>query len=193
MSIAVKAALDHALRRYVANCQRITGALPTQEYDPEWPSACEVGEPGADGNIHWQPMDQNAATDFGGLESALGVEIHPDIKSFYGSYWSAAVEMQAAEGGVTLIQLWNDADFDRLGENIIGHAMAKQRMKAPLTVFIACTDEEEYMLSVDNESGRVVLEEPGSPPTREVSPSLVEFLGRLRPIADPGDDQISGC
>ena len=101
--------------------------------------------------------------------------------------------MQAAEGGVTLIQVWNSVDFDRLVENIIGHAVAKQRMKAPLTVFIACTDEDEYMLSVDNESGRVMLEEPGSPPTREVSPSLVEFLERLQPIADSGDDQISGC
>ena len=193
MSIAVKAALDHVLRRYVDHCQHITGALPTQDHDPKWPSESEIGEPNADGTIHWRPRERNAAADFSGLESALDVDIHPDIKSFYGSYWGASIEMQAAEGGVTLIQVWNSADFDRLGENIIGHAMAKQRMKAPLTVFIGCTDEEEYMLSVENESGRVVLEEPGSPPTREVSPSLVEFLERLQPIADPGDDQISGC
>jgi len=193
VSTAVKAALGHALRRYVEHCQHVTGARPTQDYDPEWPSECEIGEPNADGMIHWKPRERNSAADFSGLESALDVDVHPDIKSFYGSYWSAAIEMQAAEGGVTLIQVWNSADFDRLGENIIGHAMAKQRMKAPLTVFIACTDEEEYMLSVENESGRVVLEEPGSPPTREVSPSLVEFLDRLQPIADPGDDQTSGC
>ena len=193
MSIAVKAALDHVLRRYVDHCQHITGALPTRDHDPEWPSESEFGEPNADGTIHWRPRERSSAADFSGLESALDVDIHPDIKSFYGSYWGASIEMQAAEGGVTLIQVWNGADFDRLVENIIGHAMAKQRMKAPLTVFIACTDEDEYMLSVDNESGRVMLEEPGSPPTREVSPSLVEFLERLQPIAGPGDDQISGC
>ena len=185
MSIAVKAALDRTLRRYVDHCQRITGALPTQEYDREWPSECQIGEPDADGMIHWRPRQRNAAADFSGLESALEIDIHPDIKSFYGSYWGAAIAMQAAEGGVTLIQVWNDADFDRLVENILGHAMAKQRVKAPLTVFIACTDENESMLSVDNDTGRVVLEEPGSPPSREVSPSLVEFLDRLQPIAGP--------
>ena len=94
------------------------------------------------------------------------------------------MELSAAEGGVTLIQIWNDSDFERLVENILGHAMAKQRIKAPLTIFIASTDEGELMLSVENETGRVVLEEPGSPPIREVSASLAEFLDRLQPVAD---------
>ena len=62
--------------------------------------------------------------------------------------------------------------------------MAKQRVRAPLTVFIAVADEGELMLSVDNDTGSVVLEEPGSPPIREVSPSLAEFLDRLEPVAD---------
>jgi SecY interacting protein Syd len=61
--------------------------------------------------------------------------------------------------------------------------MAKQRIHAPLTIFIACTDENELMLSVDNETGCVVLEEPGSQPIREISPSLEEFLDRLQPVA----------
>ncbi len=111
------------------------------------------------------------------------MEIHPDIKSFYGSYWGSAMELDAAEGGVSLIQVWNDDDFDRLVENILGHAMAKQRIHAPLTIFIACADEGELMLSVDNETGRIVLEEPGGPPIREVSPSLAEFLDRLQPAS----------
>jgi len=193
MSIETREALDRLLRRYVEGRQRTSGTLPTQEHDPAWLSECQIGEPDADGMVHWRPRARHTGADFSGLERALDVEIHPDIKSFYGSYWAAAIEMQAAEGGVTLIQVWNSADFDRLVENIIGHAMAKQRIKAPLTVFVACTDEQEYVLSVDNESGRVVLEEPGSPPIREVSPSLAEFLDRLQPIAGPGENQTSGC
>lgn len=192
MSSAVKAALERALRRYVENCQRATGALPVEEHDPAWPSECQIGEPDPDGTIHWRPRERHAAADFSGLENALEVEIHPDIKSFYGSYWAGPIELEADEGGVTLIQVWNDADFDRLVENLLGHAMAKQRIKAPLTIFVALTDEEEYVLSVDNETGCVVLEEPGSMPTREVSPSLAEFLDRLRPVNHPGDDHVRG-
>ena len=185
MSTDVKAALDRLLRRYVEECQRVSGSLPLQEYDPAWPSACQVGEPDAAAKIHWQPTKRDTAADFSGLERALGVAIHPDVKSFYGCYWGSPMELAAAEGGVTLIQIWNDRDFDRLVENILGHAMAKQRIKAPLTIFIASTDEGELMLSVENDTGRVVLEEPGSPPIREISASLVEFLDGLQPLATP--------
>lgn len=182
--IETKAALGRLLRRYVEHYERVTGSLPAQEHDPAWPSKCQVGAPDAHGLVHWEPRERETSADFGGLERALEVQIHPDIKSFYGSYWSAPLELEASEGGMTLIQVWNEDDFDRLAENILGHAIAKQRAKAPLTVFIACTDEGELMLSVENESGRVVLEEPGSKPIREVSPSLAEFLDRLRPVAE---------
>jgi len=184
MSIEARAALDRLLRRYVEACERVSGSLPIQEHDPAWPSECEIGDPDADGRIRWKPRERDCAADFSGLERALDVSIHSDIKSFYGSYWGSPMELSAAEGGVTLIQIWNDSDFERLVENILGHAMAKQRIKAPLTIFIASTDEGELMLSVENETGRVVLEEPGSPPIREVSASLAEFLDRLQPVAD---------
>ncbi len=184
MSCETKAALDRLLRRYLESCQHTTGSLPTGEHDPAWPSRCQVGEPDAAGVIHWQPRERDSAADFSGLESALERELHADVKSFYGSYWSGSMEFAAEEGSVTLIQIWNDDDFDRLVENILGHALAKQRIKAPLTIFIACADEDELMLSVENESGRVVLEKPGSPPIREVSPSLAEFLDRLQPLGD---------
>lgn len=183
MSVEVKAALDRLLRRYVEHCLRVHGSLPTQEYDPAWLSECQVGEADTDGMICWRPRERETAADFTGLERALDVDIHPDIKSFYGGYWGSSMVLEAEEGGVTLIQVWNHDDFDRLVENILGHAMAKQRIKAPLTIFIACTDEGEHILSVENTTGRVVLEEPGSPPIREVSPSLADFLDRLEPVA----------
>lgn len=182
--IETKAALGRLLQRYVEHCRRVTGSLPAQEHDPAWPSKCQVGDPDADGLIRWKPRERDCGADFSGLERALEVRIHPDIKSFYGSYWSGPLDLEAEEGGVTLIQVWNEDDFGRLVENILGHAVAKQRAKAPLTVFIACTDEGELILSVDNASGRVVLEEPGSKPIREVSSSLAEFLDRLRPASD---------
>lgn len=165
----------------------MTGALPAEKHDPRWLSPCQVGEPGADGTIRWRPRARDTQADFSGLERALETEIHPDIKHFYASYWSGSLALEADEGGLTLIQLWNDDDFDRLIENILGHAMAKQRVDAPLTIFIACTDEGDLILSVDNATGCVVLEEPGSHPIKEVAQSLAEFLDRLRPVtaSDP--------
>lgn len=180
-----KAALGQVLARFVALCRERTGGLPVQVHDPRWPSPCQVGGPSMDGTIRWQPVERGAAASFDGVERALETAIHPSIKAFYGSFWCDSFEAETADGGLTLIQVWNDADFDRLCENILGHAFAKQRIKAPLTVFFACTDEDELMLSVDNTSGRVVLENPGQHPLRDVADSLPAFLAQVTPVYRP--------
>ena len=83
---------------------------------------------------------------------------------------------------MSLLFLWNPADTDRLNENLIGHAMAKQRAKAPMSIFFACTEpDSELFLSVDNDSGSVLLEKPGYKPIREVAPDLASFLATLVP------------
>jgi len=82
-----------------------------------------------------------------------------------------------------LIQIWSEDDFERLQANLIGHALAKSRAGLDLTAFIACTDEGELMLSVDNASGAVVLENPGEAPVRTVADSLAGFIDTLEPVA----------
>lgn len=159
-------------------------------FDPQWRSPCETGEPFTSGDdvrcVPWRPLRRAFADDFAGLERALETTIHADIKAYYGSYWSGGLEATAQEGHVSLILLWNPSDAERLVENLIGHALAKRRARAPFTVFFACTEpESDLFLSVDNATGEVVLEAPGAKPLRTVAPSLTVFLRGLVPAA-PG-------
>jgi SecY interacting protein Syd len=172
--------------------QRYLDAYPQliDPFDPQWRSPCEAGEPfrSADGAewVAWSPLRRAFADDFAGLERALEVPIHADIKAYYGTFWSGGLEATATDGHVSLILLWNPADARRLVENLIGHALAKRRARAPLTVFFACTEpESDLFLSVDNATGQVVLEAPGAKPLRTVAPSLTAFLRGLAPAA-PG-------
>ncbi|MEQ8857112.1 MAG: SecY-interacting protein [Pseudomonadales bacterium] len=182
----VGAALDAFVERYVAACPRLT-----EPFDAAWRSPCENGEPYLDDTgerrVPWQPLRRHGpADDFAGLERALEFAIHPDIKDYYGRYWSGGLEAEADDGHVSLLQLWNADDADRLVENLIGHALAKRRARAPFTVFFACTEpDSELFLSVDNGSGAVVLEAPGRRPLRPVADSLADFLSRLRPAPPP--------
>ena len=171
---------------------RYTAAYPEllEPFDPDWRSPCERGEPfvgpGGTRLVRWQPVRRPAFQredgDFAGLERALEVPIHADIKAYYGSYWSAGLEATAPDGHVSLIFLWNREDADRLIENLIGHSIAKRRARSPFTVFFACTEpESELFLSIDNASGAVMLEKPGHKPLRRVADSLAEFLTRLEP------------
>ena len=134
--------------------------------------------------IAWRPVPQTPTVDFSGLENALETSIHPDIVEYFSSFWSSTIEGKSIEGHASLIQLWNQEDFDRLIENFIGHALAKRQLKEPLTLFIATTEaDSEYFLSIDNATGAVLLEEPGRPPLRQVEDNLETFLRRLTPAA----------
>lgn len=169
---------------------RYTDEFPElyEVHDPEWRSPCEVGEPHAwpDGTqvVRWHPVARRYAQDFAGLENALETTIHPDIKAYFGAFWSGGLEARASEGHVSLILLWNQADAERLVGNLIGHALAKQRARAPFSVFFACTEaNSELFLTVENDSGRVLLERPGRKPLRMVAESLGAFLSELEPVS----------
>ena len=158
-------------------------------HDEQWPSPCEIGDPWQDeqgiSRIRWQPVRRHAAADdFAGLEAALEMSIHPDIKTHYGRYWSANLEAEAPDGHVSLLYLWNQQDVDRLVENLIGHAVACRHNRTPFSVFFACTEPaSDLFLTVNNRTGEVQLEEPGKPPLRTVCPSLAEFFDLLVPAA----------
>lgn len=152
----------------------------TAPFDAQWRSSCELHQDTE--FTYWRPTPQETPVSFAGLENALECEVHPAIKSYYGSYWSGTLEADSEEGRVSLIQLWNPEDFDRLIANLIGHALAKQRLKQPMTVFFANTEpDSELFLSIDNASGAIMLEEPGKPPMRQVESDISTFISRLTP------------
>ncbi len=158
-------------------------------FDPDWRSPCEIGEPfeTEEGTvIAWRPTPRPAEAseeDFAPLERALEMPIHPDIKAYWGAYWAAGLEAEAVEGHVSLLFPWNPQDVERLNENLIGHALAKKVAKGrSMSVFFACTEaDSELFLSVDNNSGAVLLEKPGFKPVRQVAPDLASFLTTLVP------------
>jgi len=185
MLSTVETALTNFIQRFTEAAAGNGRAFPAQKYDPDWPSPCRIGPPDTAGYICWEPVKQNEKTDFSGLENALELEIHPDVKAFYGAFWSAGLEATSEEGHVSLIQLWNQLDFDRLIENLIGHAMAKRRQNHPFTVFFANTESDsELFLSVNNTTGNVLLEEPGCLPRRTVEENLTSFIDRLTPCME---------
>ena len=183
---AVTTALDAFVDRYLEQYPHLE-----DPFDPEWRSPCEASEPYLDTRgerrVPWRPSRRRAgADDFAGLERALETPVHPSVKAYYGRYWSGGLEAEAPDGHVSLLMLWNAEDAGRLVENLIGHALAKRRARSPFTIFFACTEpDSELFLSIDNDSGRVLLDVPGGKPLRVVAETLGGFLQTLRP-APPG-------
>jgi SecY interacting protein Syd len=172
---------QNSLERFVTRAiESQPSGLFKQPFDKEWRSPCEVRQEGTD--TLWRPIEQNGSLDFSGLANAAEASIHPDIQTYYNVYWSGTLLGKTKEGEVSLIQIWNEDDFTRLLENLVGHLFHKIRAKQPFTVFFANTEEDsELFLSIDNSSGVILLEEPGRPPLREIAPDLATFLDRVEP------------
>jgi SecY interacting protein Syd len=171
------------------------GHLPTIEHDEQWLSPCELGP--HDTNLHyWQPVamdseqltnDQEESLTFTNVESALDIELHQDIKTYFTTIFSGDIEAHCDEGELSLLFAWNKEDFERLQENIIGHILMKQRLKQAETVFFAVTDEEDMIISIDNGSGEVWVERVGCKPHKKLSDSLAEFIRQLMPKSQLSD------
>lgn len=178
----VAAALDQFIADFLALYEQQNPNLPSQPLDTDWPSPC-YQNPGEAGNLcQWKPVRQEQAHPlFEGLGYALDTEIHPDIISYYSRYWSDPLPATCDEGNLSLLFVWNEEDYERLRGNLVGHCMMQRRRKHPLTLFFACTEPEEMVISVDNDSGKVVLEVPGKKASRVLTPSLAEFIMKLKP------------
>jgi SecY interacting protein Syd len=171
--------LDNFFKRFI-NTQN--NSLAQTNYDPEWPSPCQQSEPFKNSKhancIHWLPIQRKSNSDLDGLEKALEIDLHPALKTFFTRYWSEQIDCIFQQGNLSLLFLWSDKDMERLIKNQIGHALNKIRNKQTLTFFIACTDSD-YMISIDNQSGQVVLERSGYPIEKILSSDLNSFLNEL--------------
>lgn len=174
---------DHMLSPFIEQWIATNDPLPTIQYQNEWPSPCvKADNPQENDIVSWQPVPQSTQTDmFDRLSDALEIEIHPAIVEFYSGYWSDPLAAQSQEGELVLLQAWSPEDMERLRSNLIGHALAKRKMKHPLTFFFACTEPDDGILSIANDDGSVWLEYPGKRPTRQIEESLPAFIQRLSP------------
>ncbi|MCF2948415.1 SecY-interacting protein [Paraglaciecola aquimarina] len=186
MSAEVITALDDFVQKYVSQVALSPNKMLV-EYDPDWLSECYAHNVGpaeevAPGEkVEWQPVIRKDTADFSGMETALDFTIHADIKAFYSRYWSDNLIAKTEKGRLQLLQAWNLDDFERLQQNLIGHILMKRRLNQPETLFFGLTDEEDFILTLDNTSGRVMLEQVGVQPTEVLAPSLAEFIKTLEP------------
>lgn len=168
---------------FIEQYKNTHGHLPTNEVDEQWPSPCEQGTYN-ENEILWQPVEVVEPLTFENIESALELKLHHDIKIYFTSIYSDSLNAQCSEGQLSLLFPWSIDDFKRLQENIIGHIMMKQQLKQSITLFFAVTDDEENILSVNNENGEVWVERIGCEPHKKLANSLVEFFKLLTPSVE---------
>jgi SecY interacting protein Syd len=204
MSEQVTAALDEFIQKYLVTAKKHPEML-LAEYDNDWPSECYTSldsKSDKDGKsdrrdksdksdkdnasstndrVDWQPVKRSGLVNFSDLEKALEMKIHEDIISYYSAYWSENLNAETDKGYLQLLQPLNQDDFERLQQNLVGHILMKRRLKQPETFFIALTDEDDFIITVHNTSGEVMLEQVGLEPKEVLAANLAVFIQSLQP------------
>jgi len=183
MSEQVSVALDVFVQKYLASAKNHPEMLEV-EYDNDWPSDCyttKINTCSTGDNVNWQPVKRSGEANFNDLEKALEMKIHQDVISYYSAYWSDNLSAETSKGYLQLLQPWNQHDFERLQQNLVGHILMKRRLKQPETLFFSLTDEDDFILTVDNTSGEVMLEQVGLMPKEVLAPNLAVFIQSLQP------------
>jgi SecY interacting protein Syd len=176
---------DKFVQSYIEHSNKDNMGLLTY-FDKDWDSPCfqkEGLEDIADEQeLQWRPSKRNDGATLKNLEEALEVTIPFELQQLFCRYYSHDLNAQTENGNLTLLQAWNEADFDRLQKNLIAHVLMKRRLKQDDTLFFALTDEEDYILSVVLKTGGVMLEKVGKEPHREIAKNISEFIAQLKPL-----------
>lgn len=166
---------------YITNYQNYHQQLPVVEADKKWTSPCEQGKYDTEKNF-WKPVNITSQLSFTNIEQALNINIHSDIVDYYTYIYSESIDAETQDGKLSLLLPWNKNDFERLQQNMIGHIMMKQKLKQKITLFFAVTDEDDMIISLDNESGEIWVEQVGCIPHKKLADNLAQFLNDLTPI-----------
>lgn len=181
MSNTTESALDKFIEDFVLLHQSSNEDTKI-EYDPKWPSACYQGHAEQGELVHWKPQRMDSSVGFNNIEDALSLKIHPDLVTYYTRYWSNNIDASAQRGNLQLLFAWNQDDLIRLQQNLVGHVLMKRRLKQPETLFIGLTDEEDFIISMENTTGQITLERIGLEPQEVLAESMADFLQNLTPV-----------
>lgn len=174
-------ALDSLFTRYV-NLYTADNTFPLAHFNPPWPSSCIIEDevPAQKNAVYWRPKERKHFTLFDDLENGFEFAFPDELKAYYGSFWANGICVEHPDLFFNLIQIWNEEDEAQLKENMLGHVFAKIKNKQPITFFIGCTDGND-IISLDKESGEIVIEKPGYKAHTKLSDSLEKLLLELTP------------
>lgn len=167
--------------RYLKHWQQTHGHLPASADLFGIPSPC-ISETRGE-QVLWQPQPFSPPASLDAVERALGIRLQPAVTAFYTSQFAGDMRAQSGTRLLTLLQVWSEADFIRMQENLIGHLVMKRRLKETPTLFIATTDSDTEIISVCNLSGEVILEQPGVKKREILSSGIETFLKGLQPVS----------
>lgn len=160
--------------------QQRLGGITLIEHDADYPSPAEQ-LPAQAGMVGWQAWRKPESSSFNNVGEALDITVHSNVSAFFGHYYAGNIESCFKGLFLTLLQPWNEQDFERLQQNQIAHQLMMKKLKLPASWFLASCRDEQKLVTLDNDTGEVLLERLGKGRIGILAPNLTTFLRELEP------------
>lgn len=166
-------------QRYIDLWQTRYQTTPYSTHYADLPSPCVI-KTDANG-VFWLPQLENKHS-FAIAEEVMNLKINPAANDFYCVQFAGDLSAKWQEHTISLIQIWNDEDFRHFELNLLQHLEMQRKRKLRPTIFIGTTEDERQLISIDNQTGTILLETLGEKTPFELAPSLELFLNQLIPF-----------
>lgn len=170
----ISEAIQAFTRRYCDSWQQHTGQPPVSTTLADSDSPCIQHR--TEHGVCWLPQPFTLPPTLSAVERGVEIALQPAAVAWYTSQFAADMEVHWRGEEITLLQVWNEDDFQRLQENLIGHLVMKRRLKQSPTLFIAATPHDTEIISICNLSGEVIREALGTKKRQVLSANVSDFL-----------------
>jgi SecY interacting protein Syd len=173
-------ALSDVNRRYIDLWQQQQGTYPKSSAYVDIPSPCAISSTSTE--VYWQPVATTPVNDLQRVEQLVGITIRPEIQALFGMQYAGDMWTTFQAITLCLIQAWNQDDFYRLEQNQIAHLQMLKKLKRQPSLFIATTQDDSRIITVNNVTGAVMLDDLITGEYQVLSEHLTQFLTQLNPI-----------
>lgn len=171
--------LEQLFQSFIVEHDKKYQCLPQVAFDVEWLSSCQARTPDEDNFIEWKPVAIDKPLSFDNVETGLNVRLNTQYTEYFTQFYSESVPVHFDNEYLELLFAWNEDDFERLQQNVIGHVLMKRKLKQQITLFFAVTDRDDMIISIHNDTGEIWLEKVGCEPHQKLAGSMNSFLTQL--------------
>jgi hypothetical protein len=178
--MSVKKALNKYFKELLDYWNRKYGTLPKTSWDEDVNPLLFQAEPDEEEYIYWKPKLKDRHEDFDKIEKMIGITINSTVKEYFDSYWFLEIEGFYNSKRINLEPNEPDKDIVRYFQNM------KQYEKNIGNLFryiqIGVISPEDMSIAVDNETGKIVIQDYETGNVEVMAESLEELIEGLRLI-----------
>ncbi|MGG4489603.1 SecY-interacting protein Syd [Metabacillus idriensis] len=174
----VKKALEQYFKELINVWDKKYGTYPKAPWDEEIDTLLYLSHPDDEEYVYWKPIEKSDLDDFTEIEKKLDLTIHPEIKEYFNSYWflnlqgfygSRLVNLEPVEPGKHILEFFEA--LKKFEENNGGELRFIQ---------IGFVSPEDMAITIDNETGKIFIEDFETEENELLANSLTELIGNLK-------------